>query len=341
MRVSLLDDSSFPEWDAYVAARPAATCYHHRAWKQVAENAYGMRTSFLLARDGGGAVRGVLPLFVVRRPFGKLVTTGLFGAYGPLLADDDAALAALIEEACVVTARAGASLLQIKALGDFPAPPGFERMDTSVTSIAALEPSAEAMWKRLDGEIRTAVRKARKQGLEVRSGREQVEPFYDVLGETMHRKGSPIYGLGFVRELLAAFGDDAEVITLWSKGAAVSGALVIWFKGTVYVPFVSSRAAAFPMRPNELLYWEIIERACKRNVRALDFGRSPKGATLRFKQKWGSEVIPVPFYVRSTGRQGATLDANKGGVASLVRLWQKMPRSWAEAIGPRAARWIG
>ena len=42
-----------------------------------------MRAPFLVAREAaGGPIRGVLPLFVVRRPFGAYLTSGMFGAYG-------------------------------------------------------------------------------------------------------------------------------------------------------------------------------------------------------------------------------------------------------------------
>src|ERR1700730_5417405 len=68
-------------WDAYVARRPEATLYHLFGWKTVAEEAYGLRTPFLVARDGsGGAIRGILPLIRVPRPFTQYLTTGLFGA---------------------------------------------------------------------------------------------------------------------------------------------------------------------------------------------------------------------------------------------------------------------
>ena len=341
MRVERFDEGAAAAWDAFVAARPDATCYHHRAWKQVAERAYRLETGFLLARDPDERVRGVLPLFVVKRPFQKMVTTGLFGAYGPLLADESAR-PALLAAARAFTERVGASVLQIKALGDAAAPDGLVRLDTSVTAILALDPDPQVLWRRFDGDVRTCVRQAQKFKLELRSGPGELEAFYDVLAENMHRKGSPIYGLGFMRELLAAFGTDAEIVTLWSEGKAISGAFVLTFKDTVYVPFASSRASAFHMRPNNLLYWEIIQRACKRGLRALDFGRSPRGSsTLKFKLKWRPEVTPVPFYVYSAGLRPPTLDSGKGGgVDTLVHLWQKLPRSWADAIGPAVVRWI-
>ena len=74
MILELLSDATAAEWDAYVDARPDATCYHLRAWQRVAERAYRMPAPHLLARDRpGGPLRGVLPLFVIGGPFGRSV----------------------------------------------------------------------------------------------------------------------------------------------------------------------------------------------------------------------------------------------------------------------------
>ena len=88
MIIEELTPSANREWDAYVEAHPDANCYHLRAWKTAAESAYGIEAPFLVAREsGGGPVRGVLPLFVIRAgPGSAYLTTGLFGAYGPVLA---------------------------------------------------------------------------------------------------------------------------------------------------------------------------------------------------------------------------------------------------------------
>src|SRR5258708_5422733 len=87
-------------WDAYVSRQPGATLYHLFAWKTVAEEAYRMRAPFLVARDGPGQpIRGVLPLVRVPRPFAAYLTSGLFGSYGALLADEERHARALLEAA--------------------------------------------------------------------------------------------------------------------------------------------------------------------------------------------------------------------------------------------------
>src|SRR5438132_13515490 len=86
-----LDPAAAPEWDAYVATRPGANCYHLHGWRAVGERGYGLHAPFLAARHRPrGELLGVLPLFFVRgAPLRGYATMGLFGAYGPVLADDE------------------------------------------------------------------------------------------------------------------------------------------------------------------------------------------------------------------------------------------------------------
>ena len=312
------------EWDAYVSAKKNATVHHLSAWTTIAERVYDLRARLLVARDGpGGPVRGVLPLVSVPRPLGRYLTTGLFGAYGPILADDDAVQRELLRVAQRTVGDDGAGYLHIKSLGEGPTPEGFQRYDLWVTAFLSLEGGPDRLWRGFAGRIRTAVRHALRSQLELRSGRDQLEAFYEVLAENMHRKGAPIYGRDFMAALLDMLGPRADVVTLWSGNTPVSGALTLAYGDVMYVPFVSSVAAYFPMRPNNLLYWRIMERACDAGLRVLDFGTSLIGATtLDFKLSWGAVTHPVPSYVYAR-----TSDAPPRGVGGSDRAGVRVHRA--------------
>ena len=143
MIIEELADSEHAAWDAYVEAHPAGNCYHLRAWRDVAQKAYRLRAPWLVARDPrGGALRGALPLFVCGTPLNRYVTSGLFGAYGRVLADDPEAGRALVDEARRITARAGGRYLILKSLGEEPLATGFEQRDQCVPEGRILARSA-------------------------------------------------------------------------------------------------------------------------------------------------------------------------------------------------------
>jgi FemAB-related protein (PEP-CTERM system-associated) len=325
------------EWDAYVDAHPRGSLYHRYAWRTAAERAYRLRTPFLVARErAGGAIAGLLPLFVVDGIVGRrYVTTCLFGGYGAILADSEGAHRALLDEACRVTRDARAQYLQIKALHEAACPSGFASFELGAVATLSLEGGPDALWKRFRDKARNAVRKAQKSGLELRVGPRELPHFYDVLAGNYHRKGTPIYGYRIMETLARELRDNAEAVTLWKDGSVVSGALVVYDKDTVYVPFCSSRADAFRLNPNNLIYWEIMRRACDRGMKTLDFGRSPLGSgSLAFKLHWGAVTTPQPYFVHAARGEPPALDVEAPSVQRLIKLWQRLPRPVADALGP-------
>ena len=310
MIIEELDPAAAQEWDAYVAAQADANCYHLHGWRAVGERGYGLRAPFLAARARPrGELLGVLPLFFVEGALSRgYATTGLFGAYGRVLADSEEIGRALVEEASSRAARRGLGSLRCKALGEEPCAPGFTPLPHWVVAKLPLPASAAAAWDGLRGKVRNCIRKAQRFGLEVRDG--EVDGFYDVLAENMHRKGSPIYGLRLMRALVESFGPAASVITLRHEGRTVSGAVTLAFKGVVTVPFASSRPDSFHLNPNNLLYWEIIARACAAGLGTLDFGRSLRDSTpLDFKLGWGAVTTPQPILVRTLRGKAPRMDA--------------------------------
>jgi hypothetical protein len=224
------------------------------------------------------------------------MTTSLFGGYGAILADSRAARRALLDAARRVTGESRAKHLRVKAIDEPVPPPGFSEFALGATATLSLEGGPDEVWRRLRDKTRNAIRKGQKSGLELRVGPRELPHFYDVLAANYHRKGTPIYGYAVMDALCAELGEHAEVVTLRKDGAVICGALVLYDKSTVYVPFCSSRVDAFHFNPNNLVYWEIILRACLRGMKTLDFGRSPLGSgSLAFKLHWGAlYLLPRP-----------------------------------------------
>jgi FemAB-related protein (PEP-CTERM system-associated) len=339
--VELADSAS--AWDDYVGRQPGATLYHLFAWKIVAEKAYGMRAPFLVVRDGPGQpIRGALPLVRVPRPFAPYLTTGLFGSYGRLLADDDRHARALIAAATRRIDDGDAAFLHLKLLGGAPAHPGLERHDVWVTAQLDLGHDAGALWTRLRSHMRTKIRQAQRAGLVAEHGAAGLDSFYEVLSGNMARKGAPIYGRRFMRVLLDALGPRGDVVLLRHEGRVVSGALVASFDRTMVVPFASSRASAFRLHANNLLYWEIAKRALGLGLRTLDFGSSLRGSTgLAFKESWKPRVEPIGSYVYSPGSTAPALAPADSALARMaVKIWAHVPAPVAQALGPQVCRWI-
>lgn len=341
--VETLTSSEYAAWDDYVEHHEDANLYHLRAWKEVAENAYHLEAPFLVSRDrAGGPVRGALPLFRIPRPFASYLTNGLFGAYGRLLADDDEHARALLAAACEHVAARRVDFIHLKLLGQIPPRTPLVRRDHWITALLDLAPTVEAHWKGLSRNMRWAVRHAERAGLVAIRGRNELDAFYDVLSENMLRKGTPIYGHGFFEALSRAFGARADVLTLREGDRTVSGAYLVSYRGVMYVPFASSRPAAFSLRANNLLFWEIAKHAIETGHHTLDLGSSLRDSSgFEFKRGWHPRVEPIGSYVHSRVGTTAPLLPTESAVArGTVRVWSRLPGSVAERLGPLACRWI-
>ena len=93
-------DQEAHDWDQYVLGCQTASGYHLSAWRGVIHEAFGHPTTYLMAKDEQGVVRGVLPLVLLSSvAFGRFFVSLPFVNYGGLIADNGEAMTALTEAA--------------------------------------------------------------------------------------------------------------------------------------------------------------------------------------------------------------------------------------------------
>lgn len=329
------------EWDAYVRQSAAATGYHRWCWREVFERAFGHQTHYLVARRGH-TVAGILPLVEFRSVlWGRFAVSLPFVNYGGVVADDAAAARALVEAALDLARRRTLAHIELRhterQLDEMPA------RQHKVAMRLPLAASGEEMWSALDRKARNQVRKAQKSGLAVATGgRELLPHFYDVFAENMRDLGTPVYHRGFFGEVVARLGDDARVVIVWKGTTAAAAALTCRYRGTVEVPWASSRREFLPLCPNTLLYWTIIEQAVSEGASVLDFGRStPDEGTYRFKLQWGARPHPLWWEYVMVNR-GAVPDRSPGNpkFRLAIAAWKRLPLSAATMLGPHIVRSI-
>jgi FemAB-related protein (PEP-CTERM system-associated) len=323
-------DTDAARWDAYVEAAPDSHFGQLIAWKTLTERAYGCPADYAIAEEGG-RVRGVLPLFAKSGRY-------LFSAPGGLLADDERVAEALLAPARERVKRERLDWLELR--DQRRAWPGLETSREHVTLELALEPSAEAQWKRFDPKLRNQVRKAEKSGFEAKWGHDRVDAFHRVMLENMRDLGTPIRGAEYYRAALEALGKRADLLVLEREGRPAGAMFFVAHGDGALDPWASSLRRYFAMCPNHGLYWEAIRRAIALGLKRFDFGRSQRDSgTFAFKQSWGA--LPVQLhYQYALGRATAmpTLSGQKDRYATFVGLWRRLPVPLAGVLGERVKR---
>jgi FemAB-related protein (PEP-CTERM system-associated) len=196
----------------------------------------------------------------------------------------------------------------------------------------------EAILAAIPRKQRAEVRRALGFGLDVAVGRD-LDSHYRVYAESVRNLGTPVFPRSLFAAMLAAFGEDSDVLTISRDGRPLASVLSLYFRGTVYPYWGGGTAEARPARANELLYYSLMCHAAERGCTRFDFGRSKVGTgAFSFKKNWGFEPRPLVYCVK-----GAARDVNPLGARYRLRIaaWKKLPLWMANRLGPPIARGLG
>lgn len=342
-QVGLMSAADGPRWDAYVAQSSQATLFHTAGWKRVVEDTYGHPGLYLWARSGD-RVCGILPVFLCgNRLTGRSLTALPFCAAQPsVCADDEETERALVDAALDLAAAHDAGYVELREQDEKPW--GWPAKRTYVNLWLPLNPDPDVVWRtRLNNSVRAEVRQSMRHQLQVHwAGPDGLEDFYDLYTHTMHRLGSPPHAKALFLSILNVFPERTEIALVMHGRCPVAGAFVMHDRTWIGFPWAASLAEAHPLRPNNLLYWSIIEHACRDGFPALDLGRSPIGSgTMHFKQQWGAIARPISYYYGLVnGHHLPGRDASDPLMVRASQVWRRLPERVATWLGPRFARLI-
>ena len=328
-----------PEWDAFVRQAGGTAC-HWAGWRNVLESVFGHECHYLAARDDGGTLAGVLPLVRVRSVlFGHYLVSMPYLNYGGPLGSA-AAVRALAGRATEMAQADRVKRLELRSRVPLPLElPASHRKITVVLDLTPGDP--DAVFEGFDSKLRSQVRRPRKEGVEVRFGRDQVEPFYRVFAQHMRDLGTPVMPRRYFEAIADTFGDAAWFACAWLGGEPIACGAGFRWNDEVEITWASSLRAHSRIAPNMALYWAFMERATEEGVRIFNFGRcTPGSPTHRFKRQWGGRDEPLWWYGASRRAGEGTPSPTDGAYSWGPRLWRRLPERVATALGPRIVRGI-
>ncbi len=303
------------------------------------KGALGHQCIYLAARNERHELSGVLPLVRVRSVlFGHFLVSMPFLNYGGPLGDDDS-VRALVAHACDVARRDAVKLLEFRS--PTPLPIDLPVSHHKITVLLDLPKDAGVLWKRLDAKVRSQVRRPQKEGVTVRFGPDQVEPFFEVFSRHMRDLGTPTQSLRLFRSIATVFPNDAWFGCAYLGDKPIAcGAGFLW-GGEFEMTWASSLRDHSRIAPNMLIYWSFMERAIHRGVRVFNFGRcTPGSGTHKFKSQWGGQDQPLWWYYQSSIAGAKTPSPDDAAFSWGPRMWQKLPESVTNLLGPRIVRYI-
>lgn len=329
--------------EAFVAAHPDATPFHRPAWLAAVARGSGNR-GFVLALEQGPNLTALLPLLEVHSPlFGRVLVSSGFGVGGGVLASTRGEAEALFAFAEDEAAKRSCSTIELRG-GPLPeGRPGWTvRRDSHCGYVADLAADDEAQLLWVPRKQRAEVRKGLAAALTVSVGVAQVdrEAHYSVYAESVRNLGTPVFPKRLFAEVLDAFGDHADILTVRYRGQPVASVLSLYHRGAVMPYWGGGTQLARRLRANDRMYFELMLHARRRGCAQFDFGRSKVNSGAgEFKKNWGFAAEPLG-YASWTAPGAEARDANPTSDrhAARIALWKKLPLPVANLIGPWISR---
>jgi serine/alanine adding enzyme len=332
-------DADRAAWTSYVDAQESASCYHQIGWKSVIEESFSVKTHYLMAYDGDGQVAGVLPMALLASvPFGRFLVSLPYFNYGGICASSEEASGALYQSAVAVAKAERAKHLELR---DVAPSPDLPEKKSKVSMRLDLPATSDDLWKSLSSDLRRKVRRPQKEGIVARIERaEALNAFYDVFTVNMRDLGTPVYAKTFFANILREFPDSTWIATVYQGEQALASGFLVAFRDRIEIPWVSSLRAYNHLYTNMFLYWTVLSFACDKQYRTFDFGRSTVGGgTYKFKAQWGAQPLQLywHYWVRNNGAV-PELNPQNPKYAMAVRVWQKLPLTITNLLGPSIVR---
>ncbi len=324
-------------WNEFVRAQDGWTHFHLFEWKNVIQEVFGHECIYLTAVDRDDALSGVLPLVRVKsRIFGHYLVSMPFLNYGGPLGTAGA-IRKLVDHAVHLARESDADLLELRSRTrlDLDLPVSHRKVDV----ILELPDNPAALWSQFKTKRRTRIRRAEKEGVEVRFGLSELDTFYTVFRRHMRDLGTPVLSRHIFESIGDHFPDDVRFVTAYLKGVPIASGCGFTWDREFEMTWGASLQEFNKWAPNMLLYWKTMEQAIGEGVRVFNFGRcTPGGGTHKFKLQWGSREIPLFWYQHAATLTEGTPSPDDSRYSWGPRIWKHLPLPLANLMGPAIVR---
>lgn len=331
--------------EAFVADHPGSTAFHRPAWLLSVAKACGHDWAYLLAEDSSGQLHGILPLNLIHSAlFGRALVSSGFAVGGGILATSDKAIQMLADAAWQFAQSHSCPSVELRG-GPTPRDGWLCKENVYAGFAGTLADNDEDQLLAIPRKQRAEIRKGLSNDLVVRIGCDAQDraDHYAVYAESVRNLGTPVFPRSLFAEILTAFGDDADILTVSERDKPVASVLSLYHNGAVLPYWGGGTWDARRLRANDIMYYSLMNHARLRGCTRFDFGRSKLGTgAYAFKKNWGFEPEPLSYAIRTeNGTEARDVNPTSPKYRLQVAIWQRLPLAIANRLGPMIARGLG
>ena len=344
-QANLADADACAQIDAFVAEHSESTPFHRTAWLNGVMAGTGQKAFCLVAETPAGNIEGLVPAHAVGSPlFGRAMVSSGFAVGGGILANCQLVAERLANAVWELAQSNKCPSVELRG-GALPQSAWIIKGDAHTNFARPLTADDAAELLAIPRKQRAEVRKGLDKGLVIETGNGQrdLDWHYRIYSESVRNLGTPVFPKALMAQVLKAFGEDADILTVLANGSPVASVLSLYYKGAVMPYWGGGLHEARTLRANDVMYYALMNHARKRGCTAFDFGRSKVGSgAYSFKKNWGFEPQPLSYAVRTAdGVEPRDVNPNSPKYNAKIALWQKLPLPVANLIGPWIAKGLG
>ncbi len=328
-------------WDNFVSLSPSGSFFHTTAWKTVIEKSFGYSPWYFLVEHRGD-IQGILPLFLVKKPFrGTVLISVPFGVYGGISADSPEAAQLLKKKGEGLTRELGADFLELRHMElqdlDLPA------KDLYYTFIREIYDGEEKNMLAIPRKQRRMIRQGIKHQLKSKiGGKEFLKEFYHIYSMSLRNLGTPAFPFRFFEILLEELGEQCKILSVWYENQIAAAVMTFCYKDQLLPYYGGGLPQFLRYAVYDFMYWELMRFGWEHGYKVFDFGRSKQGTgAYAFKRHWGFEPTPLPYqYYLPNGGTIPNVSPTNPKFQPFILLWKKLPLPIANLIGPQIIKYL-
>ena len=346
IQVDLYDENAMNQWDEYVSNDPNGSVFHCSRWLKVIFETYQFKPMLYMSKNLEGSVSGVFPSFIINKFFltRKYVSLPFSDYGGPLFLDEDGERQFLFHMNKEL--NDGRKHYEVRSL--YPGDNNFEADHKYVKHIIKLEEDPDKIWKNVNKKtIKYSIKKSLKCGVTIHQDNSEygVNEFFRLNKLTRKKHGVPSQPLLLFEKIYEHFiaSDEGSISLAKSGSKIIAAGLFLKLNNTVYYKY----SAADPVyllqkKPNHLMTWEAIKRACLDGYSDFDFGRTiiSNEGLCRYKEMWGAEKIKLPYCYYPKALGVGTLEGSGRLYRLMTSIWKNTPEFVSGPIGSRIYKYM-
>lgn len=288
-----------PSWDTWISSWIGCSIFHTSAWARVLCDSYGFVPRYLVSETDTGSF--AVPLMELKSPFsGKRGVSLPFSDYSDPVGDREVPMHSVMESISELGNKMAWKTVELRCReivveGDVPS-------QDFLNHVLELRGSEGELLSRFRDSTRRNIRKAKKEGVEVRieDSLESIQQYFRLNLLTRKEHGLPPQPFRFFENIHRhLISKGAGFVAIGYHGRSpVSGAVYLHSGRKAFYKYGASDKNYFHLRANNLVMWEAIRRYLQNGYSSLCFGRTePENEGLnQFKAGWATEERTIHYY---------------------------------------------